>query len=99
MSRTNMSANNWLNGLSNKQARLAINALVDHKRTAYLTATATATQSSTTLAALTGMSVDVPGNTQVRVWGRLALSIGTAGDGIKFDFAAGTATIVTSSMG
>ena len=108
MSRTTIMRGNYLAGIGNSGVRRAVNALAWPVRTAYEKATAAGTatglnspnrvRNSATLVAEPNLLVNVVGNVMWRIHGRLYLAL-TAANGIKLDFAAGTAAIVSGTMG
>lgn len=108
MARSKHSTQNWLQGIFGARTQKAVKALISHETTGYETSAASGTstglngsnrvRNSATLFAEPNLIVGVVGGTQYRVHGKLYLAL-TAAQGIKFDFAAGNATIVTSSMG
>lgn len=108
MARTLLAKGNWLHGIGNSRVRNAINALSGSgfKNYELTTAAGSATglnspnrvRNSATLAAEPNLVVDVVGNVTWLIQGKLALAL-TAGQGIKLDFAAGTATIIANTMG
>ena len=109
MPATRIGRGNFLHGIGNRAVRSAVNALTGPMRsTAYeqTVAAGAATglngpnrvRNSATLFAEPNLSVDVVGNATYEIYGQLNLAL-TAAQGIKLDFAAGTATIVTGTMG
>lgn len=108
MARTRHMRGNYLAGIGNSGVRRAVAALAWPARTAYeiTTASGTATglngpnrvRNSATLVAEPNLAVDVVGNCVWVIEGSLALSL-TAAQGIKLDFNAGTAAIVSGTMG
>ncbi len=109
MARTHMMKGNWLHGIGNREVRNAVNALNAGPYTAYeqTAASGTATglntpnrmRNSATLTAEPNLAVGVVGGGVTwLIQGSLKLAL-TAANGIKLDFAAGTAAIIASSMG
>ena len=107
MSRTRLMRGNWLGGVGNAMVRRALAAVGHTGFTAYEQATAAGTatglntpnrvRNSATLVAEPNLWVDVTqGSWLIR--GQLGLAL-TAANGIKLDFAAGTAAIVSGTMG
>lgn len=107
MARTKHNRGERINAIAGARTQKAILGLITGETTAYelTAASGTATglntpnrmRNSATLAAAPNLVVNVTGQTTYRVYGSLVLSL-TAANGIKADFNAGTATIVTSSM-
>lgn len=108
MARTQHMRGNYLAGIGNSGVRRAVAALAWPARTAYenTTASGTATglntpnrvRNSATLVAEPNLAVNVIGNVQWLIRGTLSLAL-TAANGIKLDFNAGTAAIVSGTMG
>jgi hypothetical protein len=109
MPTTHHQRGNFLHGIGNRAVRSAVTALtgpIPLSSYELTTASGTATglntpnrvRNSATLAAEPNLIVGVLANMTYLVEGRLALSL-TAGQGIKLDLAAGTATIVANTMG
>jgi hypothetical protein len=100
---------NWLHGIGNRAVRNAVAGLTSpmpFSSYEITTASGSATglntpnrvRNSATLVAEPNLAVGVLGNLTYLIQGRLALAL-TAGQGIKLDFNAGTATIIAGTMG
>lgn len=109
MPRTRHMRGNYLAGVGNSGVRRAMNALSGApSRSGYEQTTASGTstglnspnrvRNSATLVAEPNLAVDVVGNVTWLIRGSLSLAL-TAAQGIKLDFAAGTAAIVAGTMG
>lgn len=109
MARSYHMRGNYLGGIGNAGVRRAVNALSGGpSRSGYeqTTASGTATglntpnrvRNSATLAAEPNLTVNVVGNATWLIRGALNVAL-TAAQGIKLDFAAGTAAIVSGTMG
>ncbi len=105
---TRMNRSAALAAIGNSRVRHGINLLQSHISTAYEQATAAGTatglntpnrvRNSATLVAEPNLSVDIIGQCTYLIRCRLGLAL-TAANGIKLDFAAGTATIIANTMG